>query len=104
MNRSVEYFRIGRTDDIERQGIVRVNLLGNRIAVLPHNNDFIAIELSTSTTEARAFLPDRLHFSYSGTKSPIKRLLSDSGGKLWGKIRQFPVKVEDGYVLVGIAS
>jgi hypothetical protein len=100
----IDYFRVGKTEDIKLSGWVKVRLMGWDIAVMACEQDFVAIEIGRmSNQRVKSFLPDEEHYSKSGAKSLIERFLRGPSGMLWGKLHQFPIRIEDNCVLVGIS-
>jgi hypothetical protein len=99
----VNFFKVGRTDEIKSSGWIRVSLLGWDIVVLFHNKEFIAIKRgSLQSAEQKTFLPDSTRHARSGSPSFIDKFMAGPTGAAWGKLQQFPVRVEDDYVFVGV--
>jgi nitrite reductase/ring-hydroxylating ferredoxin subunit len=101
----VNYFKVGKTDDIRQNGWIKVRLMGWEIMVLASDRDFYAIEIGEFAGHAlKSFLPDDNTFSKSGARNLIGKMLMGPAGSLWGKLHYFPVMIEDDFVIVGIVS
>lgn len=102
----VSYFKVGRIDEIVNAGWVRVTLLGWDIVVLFYNNEFIAIERGgfsgVGGAGQKTYLPNKTGYSKSGSPSVIDKFMSGPDGNFWGRLRQFPVRIEDDFVFVGV--
>lgn len=98
-----DFIRVGKVDEIRKKGWVKANLLGRQVVVFAYNDDFIAIELGGITDpKMKGFLADEMDYAGSGAKRLVKRLMSEPGDKPWGKLKHFPVRIDDDSVFVGI--
>ncbi len=101
----VNFFKVGRIDEIIDSGWIRVTLLGWDIVVLFQDREFIAIERSSmNNSDFKTFLPDGALYSKSGSPNFIDKFLAGPAGTLWGKLRHFPVRIKDDYVFVGVVQ
>lgn len=99
----VEFYKVGTIEEIMKSGWKTISLLGWDIVVIFHNREFYAIERGgLSLQEQKTFLPDDKAFSRSGSETVIDKLLLGPAGTSWGKLKYFPIKIEDDFVLVGI--
>ncbi|OGC90759.1 MAG: hypothetical protein A2W25_13700 [candidate division Zixibacteria bacterium RBG_16_53_22] len=101
----VNYFNVGKAEDIRRSGWVKVYLMGWEVMVLPFDNGFFAIEIGELASHSlKSFLPDDSSFTRPSVKGLIDKMLLGPAGTVWGKLRHFPVRIEDDFVLVGVIS
>jgi hypothetical protein len=105
----VDYFQIGRVDEIRKYGWAKVYLMGWEVMILPTEHGFVAIELGEIAGRSRSFstgswsfLPDNASFSRTGVKSLVEKFLLGPTGTVWGGLRHFPVRIENDFLLVGV--
>jgi hypothetical protein len=99
----VDYYKVGKIDEIMKSGWKTVSLLGWDIVVIFHNREFFAIERGgLSSRTQKAFLPDDESYSRSGAENLVGKFLVGPDGALWGKLKYFPVRLEGDFVMVGI--
>jgi hypothetical protein len=105
MGNHINYFRVGRLDDIRESGWVKVRLMGWEIAVFAIDKDFVAVEINGMKYQrSKSYLPNESHYSNSGAGRLVDRFLMGPSGMLWGRLHQFPIRIEDDYVFVGITG
>jgi nitrite reductase/ring-hydroxylating ferredoxin subunit len=98
-----DFFKVGKVDEIREQGWIKVWLLGRQIVVFSYNDDFIAIELGGITDpRMKGFLMDDSQHYRSGAKRLVRKFLGAPGDSSWGRLKHFPVRIDDDSVFVGI--
>jgi hypothetical protein len=99
-----DYYRVGRVDEIMKSGWKNISLLGWDILIIFHNKRFFALDRGGLCNQPqKAFLPEDCGYYSSGAKDKIGKFLLGPDGDLWGKLRYFPVRIENDFVTVGIA-
>ncbi len=101
----VDYFKVGTAEEIRQHGYVKVYLMGWEVMVLAAEKEFFAIEIGEVASHAqKSFLADEVTYSRSGVRKLVDRVLLGPAGSIWGRLRYFPVRIEDDFVLVGVIS
>jgi hypothetical protein len=99
----VDFFRVGRADEIRELGWVKVHLMGWEVVILAWDKEFVAIELGQITARpSTSFLADDCRSLRSGAVVSVGKFLRGPSGTIWGQLRNFPVRIEDEFVLVGV--
>jgi hypothetical protein len=101
---SIDYFKIGRADEIREIGFMKIRIRGWEIAIIANGSEFLAVELANNENQTlKAYLPDDWSYPLSGGRNPVGRLLKGPACAAWGRLQYFPVRIEDNFVLIGLA-
>lgn len=100
----VNYYKVGRTDDIEKAGWIKVFLFGCHILVFSRDQEFFALDIGENKVRdsGSTALPD-FEKNHSGSNYKIDKFLQGPGGNRWGQLQYFPIVVDNDNVFVGIA-
>jgi len=100
-----DYFRVARIEDIRKPGWLKIRLLGRDIVIFTHNDDYIAVELGGVAAPAMKSFPAKNDVQKANeTREIIKRLMAGPSDSPWGKLKHFPVRIDEGFIFVGITS
>jgi len=103
MMEPVNYIKVGRADDIEKAGWVKVSRMGWDILIFSRDSEFVALELGKNWAgKANSLSATEYNFSQSGLPVTIDKFLSGPRGSHWGQLQYFPVIVENEFVFVGL--
>jgi hypothetical protein len=99
----VNYYKVGRAEDIERAGWIKVFLLGWHILVFCRDREFFALDISESSSResGSTTLPDFQH-AQSGAPVKIDKFLRGPSGNRWGQLQYFPIVIDNDNVFVGV--
>jgi hypothetical protein len=99
----VDYYKVGKIEEIVKSGWKTTSIFGRDIIVIFCNKEFFAIERGGLFYQSlKAYLPEGRNYSRSGVKYIVDKFLLGPQGTPWGKLRYFPVRIEEEHVLVGI--
>jgi hypothetical protein len=97
------YYKVGRAEDIERAGWIKVFLLGWHILVFCRDREFYALDISeTPERGSGATTLPNFDLSPSGLPNRVDKFLQSPGGNRWGQLQYFPIVIDNDNVFVGI--
>ena len=101
----LEFIKVARLDDIKKHGWIKSNLMGREIVVMYNDKRCLAFELSRYGQPLSQYaMFDDLNVSNTKIKDLIDGLFAGPNGQNWGRLRDYPVRIEGEFVYVGIDS
>lgn len=93
-----EYFKVGKMEQLAKNGWFKVTLKGKVIIIALIDNDPMAMELYDNTNPGVINLPYEFHPETSDLLEP----LLDPPLETWGELKTYPVKIEKDDIFIGI--
>ena len=101
----LEYIKIARLEDIKKHGWIKSSLMGRQIVVMYQDKKCLAFEVSRNGQPLLQYaMFDDLNVSNTKVKDLINGLFAGPDGQNWGRLRDYPVRIEGEFVFVGINS
>ncbi len=94
---SPEYVKVGRLEDIEKRGFLKIRLFGRTVVVKYADQELIAMEVRSDFNDTLGqALPAEFHPESSDLLDP----LLEPPKLNWARIKSYPIIIDDGDVLV----
>ncbi|MEE9553011.1 MAG: hypothetical protein V3W18_01840 [candidate division Zixibacteria bacterium] len=95
------YFKAGKLEDFKARGWLKITLYGRRIFVLDVDDELVAMD--AGGIGARP-CESPILAEYYGLGSMLLGSCDGSKNRQWGKVTQYPVKIDGDNIFVGSSS